>query len=385
MAVTKSGGSSFHGAAFEYHRNDSLKAKQWGAERQGAVQARTTTAPTSAVPSRCPGLWNDKWKSYFYFDYEGYRQTGGSNRPTLSIPSLAERNGDFRDWRDASRQPDSHLRPGDAAIRRTRRLLKQQFMGCDGHTPNVICADRISPDRQAVARRRCRTRRAAARSNNYLAPAIPDTILGNSDYYMGRYRPAVRRNDHFFASIWHQQAPAKFVSTLPQSIANETFSDPQNSWVNRFNWDRTVSADAAEPHVDGVPEPERRLRLGQPGLRRSVPADRRRRRAQRAAADEVQRRVRQLRLQLQGVNIGNITTRPTFIINDMVTWTQERAHPQGRHGVPQDHGEHPHQRQPGRQRSTSVAARPGSSASTSGSPDRQLPARRGRQRRRDVP
>ena len=44
-----------------------------------------------------------------------------------------------------------------------------------------------------------------------------------------------------FASFWHQRAPAKFQSVLPQSIASETYSDPQNSWVNRFNWDRTFS------------------------------------------------------------------------------------------------------------------------------------------------
>src|SRR4029079_15615569 len=33
MAVTKSGGSSFHGAGFEFHRDDSLNARQWGAEK----------------------------------------------------------------------------------------------------------------------------------------------------------------------------------------------------------------------------------------------------------------------------------------------------------------------------------------------------------------
>ena len=55
MAVTKSGGSSFHGAAFEFHRDESLKATQWGADEQAGVQARTTTAPTSAGPPRCPG------------------------------------------------------------------------------------------------------------------------------------------------------------------------------------------------------------------------------------------------------------------------------------------------------------------------------------------
>jgi hypothetical protein len=90
--------------------------------------------------------------------------------------------------------------------------------------------------------------------------ADPGHDSGNSDYYMGRYDLQFG-HDHFFASIWHQRAPAKFVSALPQSIANETYSDPQNSWVNRFNWDRTVTATTTEPHVDGVPEPQRRLRL----------------------------------------------------------------------------------------------------------------------------
>ena len=40
MAVTKSGGSSFHGAGFEFYRNDALKATQWGAIREARVQAQ---------------------------------------------------------------------------------------------------------------------------------------------------------------------------------------------------------------------------------------------------------------------------------------------------------------------------------------------------------
>ena len=53
MAVTKSGGSSFHGAAFEFHRSDSLKATQWGAVERSPSSTVTTTAPTSAAPARC--------------------------------------------------------------------------------------------------------------------------------------------------------------------------------------------------------------------------------------------------------------------------------------------------------------------------------------------
>ena len=48
-------------------------------------------------------------------------------------------------------------------------------------------------------------------------------------------------NDHVFASFWHQRAPVKLYSQLPQEIATETLSDPQNSWVNRFNYDKILT------------------------------------------------------------------------------------------------------------------------------------------------
>ena len=38
MAVTRSGGSAFHGAGFIYHRDDSLKGTQWGADIEAGVQ-----------------------------------------------------------------------------------------------------------------------------------------------------------------------------------------------------------------------------------------------------------------------------------------------------------------------------------------------------------
>jgi hypothetical protein len=101
MAVTKSGGSNFRGAVFEYHRHDALNARQWGAAEKAPFKKNNYGANLGG-PAKAPGLWSDRVKSYFYFNYEGYRQTGGSNQPTLSIPSAAERNGDFSDWRDAS-------------------------------------------------------------------------------------------------------------------------------------------------------------------------------------------------------------------------------------------------------------------------------------------
>jgi Carboxypeptidase regulatory-like domain len=315
MAVTKSGGSAFHGAAFEYHRDDSLKATQWGALKKPEFN-RNNYGFNIGGPVKVPGLWGEMLKNYFYFDYEGYRQTGGSNQTTLSIPSIAERNGDFRDWRDAA----GNLIPiYDPATLNQATGQKQQF-SCNG-VLNVICPDRINPIIKPWLDA-LPTPTSAGPQNNYLAPPIPDTILGNSDYYMWRIDSQIRNNDHVFASFWHQRAPAKFVSRLPQPIASETYSDPQNSWVNRFNWDRTFSStllnhmsmgylnrnegygSVNQDFVDDFPKI-----AGVAGY--NVPPQ------IQFASDNFAQMGNN-----SGVNIGNVTTRPTFIINDGVTWTK---------------------------------------------------------------
>ena len=234
-------------------------------------------------------------------------------------------------------------------------------MGCDGRTPNVICPSRINPIVRAWLDA-LPNPTSDGPLNNYLGPADPRHDPRQLRLLPGPLRPAVRRSDHMFASFWHQRAPAKFESVLPQSIAYESYSDPQNSWVNRFNWDRTFSptllnhmsmgylnrnegyGSVNQDFVDDFPQI--------PGVAGY----------QRAAADHVRRRLRPARQQrrhqrrqrhdaadLHHQRHGDLDAR--------------RPHVQGRHGVPQDHGEHP----PTATRpapSTSSAARPASSAST---------------------
>jgi hypothetical protein len=319
MAVTKSGGSSFHGAGFEYHRDDSLNARQWGAEKVSPFTKNSYGANIGG-PVKVPGLWSDRVKSFFYFNFEGYKQTGGSNQPTLSIPSVLERNGDFRDWRDGSGNLIPIYDPATIRPDGHGGYTKDQFMGCDGTTPNVICPSRISPLVKAWLSG-LPNPTSGGPLNNFLAPAIPDTILGNTQYYMGRYDLQVGNKDHAFLSMWHQTAPVKYFSSLPQPVASETLSDPQNSWVSRFNYDRAFSSTLLNhmsmgylnrnegygcvnaqfasdfPKINGVPSaalaPQYSFSDGFATL---------------------------------GCNAGipdtNITTRPTFIVNDMVTWTR---------------------------------------------------------------
>jgi hypothetical protein len=319
MAVTRSGGSAFHGASFLYHRDDSLKATQWGASSKPEFN-RNNYGANIGGPAKVPFLWGDKVRSYFFFNYEGYRQTGGSNAPTLSIPSLRQRQGDFTDWRDAA----GNLIPiyDPATIRPDGRggYVKDQFMGCNGNQPNVICPSRINPIVRAWLDA-LPTPTSDGPLNNYLAPPIPDTILGNSDYYLGRFDLQIGNRDHMFASFWHQRAPAKFVSSLPQAIANETYSDPQNSWVNRFNWDRTFSNTLLNHMSMGYLNRNEGYGSVNQSFLDDFP------RIPGVAGYNVPPQITFSDGFAQfgnnsGINTNNVTTRPTFIINDMVTWTK---------------------------------------------------------------
>ena len=139
--------------------------------------------------------------------------------------------------------------------------------------------------------------------------------MGRFDLQIGQQRPRVRE-------LWHQRAPAKFVSTLPQAIANETYSDPQNSWVNRLNYDRMFSNTLLNHMSMGYLNRNEGYGSVNQDFVDDFPADCRRRRhttcRRRSTSSDGFAELGSN----AGVNVGNITTRPTFIINDLVTWTK---------------------------------------------------------------
>jgi hypothetical protein len=315
VATTKSGTERFHGAAFEYHQNDALNATQWGAESKGELSKHNYGANIGG-PMKIPGLWSSGTKTYFYVNYEGYRQEGGVNRPTLSIPSMRQRSGDFSDWRDAAGNLIPIYDPATTRVLPNGTVVRDPFPG------NVIPANRISP----LARQWLQflpTPTSDGPLNNYLVPeAIPDSILGDSDYYFGRFDTYIGQQDHVAISIWHQRAPAKFVSELPIQLANETYSDPQNSWVNRLNWDHTFGMNLLnhmsfgylnrnegygsvnQDYVDELPQIT--------GVAsHNVPP-------QISFSDDFAQWGN-----AAGVNLGNVTTRPTYVINDLLTWIKD--------------------------------------------------------------
>jgi hypothetical protein len=85
--VTKSGTNNFHGNLFEFFRNTHLDARNYFSPERAAFH-QNQYGGTFGGPIR-------KEKIFFFADYQGQRYIQGIETGFVSVPSLANRNGDF--------------------------------------------------------------------------------------------------------------------------------------------------------------------------------------------------------------------------------------------------------------------------------------------------
>src|SRR6516225_2615667 len=86
-AITKSGTNSFHGDAFEFLRNDKLDAKNYFAPSKSELR-RNQFGYAAGGPA-----WKDK--IFWFSDYQGTRQVQGAETGLVTLPTAAERQGQF--------------------------------------------------------------------------------------------------------------------------------------------------------------------------------------------------------------------------------------------------------------------------------------------------
>jgi hypothetical protein len=257
--VTKSGGNVYHGAAFEYARNNALNAKPWNKATR-PVDIENDFGANIGGPIKIPHLYTgtSKHKSFFYFNWESYHLAGGSSVPTLSIPSALERNGNFTDW--TRRDPTTgnivqipvyapgNFAPGSNASQATGPQStacanalpagfgpRQQFPG------NIIPTACISPIAKAYLALMPQPTNLGATNNYTLSRPVPDTLTANSNYYMFRIDHNYGYSDHFYFSFWRQYTAQNLASQLPREIANDRTTPVQNSPIMRFNWEHIFS------------------------------------------------------------------------------------------------------------------------------------------------
>ena len=114
---TKSGGSSFHGSAFEYIRNDFFNARPWSSGNipgdPNPPYKKNDFGYTIGGPVYIPHHYNsDKTKTFFFWSQEWRREKNPSSIDQ-NVPSVAERGGNFSDLCPG---PDCPNVPNPAAV-----------------------------------------------------------------------------------------------------------------------------------------------------------------------------------------------------------------------------------------------------------------------------
>ena len=95
--ITKSGSSSLHGDAFEFLRNSDLDANFFFNNAHGIPRTpfrRNQFGIAGGGPLYIPGIYKQRNKTFFFAYYEGLRQ-GTPGPVTLTMPTQAEKGGDF--------------------------------------------------------------------------------------------------------------------------------------------------------------------------------------------------------------------------------------------------------------------------------------------------
>ena len=95
--VTNSGTDQYHGGLYEYFRNEDLNANNFFNNVLGKPRSQdryNLFGGKLGGPVRIPKLYNGKEKTFFFFNYEGLRQSAPYFN-TSSVPSAEFRGGDF--------------------------------------------------------------------------------------------------------------------------------------------------------------------------------------------------------------------------------------------------------------------------------------------------
>lgn len=227
--VTKSGTRDFHGALYEYFRNDALDANTWNRNRNPAT---AFVAPFKFNqygwnlngPVFIPKVWNSDRSKVFFFVGQEWAKRRTVQYLTRTVPTAAMRQGDFSEL----------LRPNiffNQTYTVVDPLNGQPFPG------NVIPRNRLSPNGVALL-------------NVYPLPT-PGFIQGRANWYAQASAPTDQRKDTYALDVIpNQKDSVKFRMAffhyfdINPSQTNFLFSDRFIDRPNQtasLNWTRVIN------------------------------------------------------------------------------------------------------------------------------------------------
>jgi len=105
--LSRSGANDLHGDATLLLRNTVFDARAYNASSVGIDQQWELPLSVGG-PVYIPKIYNGKNKTFFFFNYTAFRQRGGGNPATVTVPSAQERGGNFSDVSTPIYSPTTH-------------------------------------------------------------------------------------------------------------------------------------------------------------------------------------------------------------------------------------------------------------------------------------
>ena len=212
LVLTKSGTPQYHGSGYWFHRNDSLNANTWTNGLTTPAKPRplfrlNDIGWTFGGPVQIPKVWTGmKDKMFFFASQEYQEQLAPTGNHFVTVPTLAERNGDFSQSRDRNGVLISPLNvPAGAPL------------GCTV-TAKVLSPQCITPNGQAIL--------------NLFPLPTNNTGSPSSNYNSSISNPSPRREDlvrldYNISDKW--KAFARYINNYDQQVNNYGFFTLQST------------------------------------------------------------------------------------------------------------------------------------------------------------
>jgi hypothetical protein len=243
-AVTKSGTNSFHGTAYYLGHNTAFNARPWGvANRPKDIEH--DFGGNLGGPIKLPILSSGRKKSFFFVNYEGFRLRGSTSSPKYTVPTAQQRAGDFSDWPapiydPATTRANPNFNPNAPVGSTNLPNLRNQFMGCDGAHPNVICPSdpRLANTAAGAWLKYLPQPNLPGIIGNYTPPTpISNTVNADSTVLDVKGDMYWKDTDHFTVTVHYFGSFGNSQHVFPEQIASESYRQPNYNFANRGNWD----------------------------------------------------------------------------------------------------------------------------------------------------
>ena len=322
-AITKSGTNSFHGTVYELVRNTDFNARPFGVANR-PVDKENDFGGNIGGPIKLPVFSSGRKKSYFFTNYEGFRLRGASSAPRYTLPTAQERSGDFSDWPapiydPATTRVNPNYNPNAPIGPNNLPALRDQFMGCNGNQPNVICASdpRLSSSAAQAWLKYLPATNLPGIINNYTPPTpITGTVNADSTVLDIKGDMYWRDNDHFTVSIHYFGSFGNAEHVLPVQIDNNGYRSPNYDYANRGNWDHIFRPNLINTFNFGYNDILSVIKCVDVGFANLFPA------IPGALNNNLPPQIGFQNYLGYGCNADGETTRPAWLLNDRLTWVK---------------------------------------------------------------